>query len=151
MRKLAGILIVIMTFTLFTITGCSNKDVIRHNYTYKGENGLWTAEYKVNGTGTFAKKDGTLHYEGNSNNILTVTYKKEISKLSSIKHLEISYKSSASGGEITEDFDDGCPKKKTYTLKSNSTVAAIENKAEVIKVNVSIDGNTQTIELKNVQ
>lgn len=151
MRKLVGILIVIMIFTLFTITGCSNKDVIKHNYTYKGENELWTAEYKVNDTGAFTKKDGTLHYEGNSNNILTVTYKKEITQLSSIKHLEISYKSSVGGGKLAEDFDNGCPKKKTYTLKSNSTGGAIENKDEVIKVNVSIDGNTQTIELKNVQ
>lgn len=134
---------------LLTITGCSSKEVIKHNYTYKGENELWTAEYVMNGTGTFTKKDGTLHYESNSNKILTVTYKKDISQLSSVKHLEISYESSVGGGKKAEDYNDGPPKEKTYTIKSGGT-GAIENKDEVIKVNINIDGKIQTIELKNV-
>lgn len=143
MRKIAIILITIM---LFMVAGCSNKNVIKHNYTYKGENEFWTAQYKVNSTDTFTKKDDKLHYEGNSNDILTVTYKKNISDLSSVKHLEISYKSSAGYGSIGQNS----PRKKTYTMTSSSTTGgATENKDEIIKVTINLDGKIQTIELKN--
>ncbi|OAA90984.1 hypothetical protein [Clostridium coskatii] len=50
MRKIA---IILTTIMLFMVAGCSNKDVIKHNYTYKGENEFWTAQYKVDSTGTF--------------------------------------------------------------------------------------------------
>ncbi|MCM1991381.1 hypothetical protein KDK92_16730 [Oceanirhabdus seepicola] len=147
MRKTASILIVII---LLIVTGCSNKEVIKHNYTYKGENELWTVEYKVNGTVTFTEKNGKTECESNSNKILTVNYKKDLSELSSVKHLEISYESSAGGGKSNLDFNDNPPNEKTYTLKSGGT-GAIENKDEIIKVNITIDGKAQTIELKNVQ
>ncbi|AZV58499.1 hypothetical protein [Clostridium sp. AWRP] len=142
MKKVA---IILITILLPVFIGCSNKDVIKHNYTYKGENEFWTAQYKVNSTGTFTKKNDKLHYEGNSNGTLTVTYKKNISKLSSVKHLEISYKSSAGSGSIGQNS----PKKKTYTMTSSSTDGVIEDKDEVIKVTINLDGNIQTIELKN--
>jgi hypothetical protein len=139
-----------MAIMVLIFTGCSNKDVIEHDYTYKGESELWTAEYKVNGTGTFTKKDGTLEYDSDVDTILTVTYKKALSELSSVKNLEISYETSAGGGKLNENFDDIPPNKKTYTLKSGRSGGAIENKDEIIKVNISIDGKSQTLELKNV-
>ncbi|MHC6180186.1 hypothetical protein ACYUJ6_10085 [Clostridium sp. JNZ X4-2] len=148
MRKVTIILAAIM---LFMITGCSNNDVIKHSYTYKGENEFWAAQYKVNATGTFTKKNDKLHYEGNSNSTLTVTCKKNISELSSVKHLEISYKSSAGGEKITENYSDASPKEKTYTMSSSSTDGVIEDKDEVIKVTINLDGKIQTIELKNEQ
>ncbi|QXE21184.1 hypothetical protein B5S50_03540 [Clostridium sp. 001] len=130
---------------LFMVAGCSNKDVIKHNYTYKGENEFWTVQYKVNSIYTFTKKDDKLHYEGNSNDTFTVTYKKNISDLSSVKHLQISYKSSAGGGSIGQNS----PRKRTYTMTSSSTGGATEDKDEVIKVTINLDGKIQTIELKN--
>jgi len=136
---------------IFIIAGCSNKEVIRHNYTYKGENEFWTAEYKVNGTGTFTEKDNRTSYESKCSKVFTVTYKKDLSELSSVKHLEISYKSSAGGGKTTEDFDDSPPNEKTYILKKGGTGGAIENKDEVIEVTINLDGKIQTLELKNVQ
>lgn len=148
MRKTSIILIIIV---LCIVAGCSNKEVIKHNYTYKGENELWTAEYKVNSTGTFTEKDSNTDYESNSNITLTITYKKDLSQLSSVKHLEISYESSAGGGNLNLNFDDNPPNEKTYTLKSSSTGGAIENKDEIVKVNINLDGKTQVIELKNVQ
>lgn len=148
MRKATVILISIM---LFMIVGCSNQEVIKHNYTYKGENEFWIAEYKVNGTGTFTKKDNKTSYESKCSEVFTVTYKKDLSELSSLKHIEISYKSSARGGKITEDYDDGSSPQKTYTMNSGGTGGAIENKDEVIEVTINLDGNIQTIELKNEQ
>ncbi|WP_333886885.1 hypothetical protein [Clostridium sp.] len=142
MRKIAVILI---TMILFMAVGCSNKDIIKRHYIYKGENDVWIAKYSVDVTGTWDKKDNKLHYEGNSNDTLTVTYKKNVSQLSSAKHLKISYKSSVGSGSIEQDS----PKEKTYTMTSGSTTGIIEDKDEVIKVNVNLDGNIQTIELKN--
>ena len=136
---------------LFIIVGCSNKEVIKHNYTYKGENEFWTAEYKVNGTGAFTEKDNKTSYESKCSDVFTVTYKKDLSELSSVKNLEISYESSAGGGEITKDYDDGSSPQETYTMNSGSTNGAIENKDEVIKVIINLDGKIQTIDLKNEQ
>lgn len=134
------------------VTGCSNKEVIKHNYTYKGENELWIAEYKVNGRGTFTEKDGKSHYESDSVKKLTITYKKDLSELSSVKHLEISYDSSAGGGKLTSDFDNNNPlNKKTYIFKGGGKGTAIESKGETIKVYIDLDGKKKTIELKTVQ
>lgn len=147
MKKTTIILIAIL---LFLVAGCSNKEVLKHNYTYKGENELWIAEYKVNGT-MFTEKDGKIDYESKSNTTLTITYKKDLSELYSVKHLEISYKSSVGGGKLNINFNDNPPNKKTYTLKSSSTGGAIENKDELVKVSINLDGKIQIIELKNVQ
>jgi len=131
--------------------GCSDKEVIKHNYTYIGESELWTAEYKVNGTGTFAEKNGKTEHKSNSDSTLTVIYKKDLSELSSVQNLEVSYESSAGGGKLSIDFNGSPPDKKTYTLNSSSTGGAIENKDEIIEVNINIDGKIQIIELKNKQ
>ena len=135
--------------TLLIITGCSNKEVLEHNYIYKGENEFWTAEYKVDGTGIFTKNNGRTEYENHCDKGFTITYKKDISKLASVKHLEISYKSGVSGGNITEDYKDGLQAEKTYNMKSSSSGGAIENKDDVIEVSINLDGEIQTFELKN--
>jgi len=148
MRKAKIILIVLI---LFIITGCSNKEVIKHNYTYKGENEVWTAEYKVNGTGTFNKKDDKTYYQSNSSSTLTISYKKDLTELSQVKHMEISYESSAGASKLNLDFVDNPPNEKTYMLKSSSIGGAIESKDEIIYVKISVDGNTQAIQLKSVK
>lgn len=149
MRKTVSILIFIV---LLILTGCSNREVINHNYTYKGENEFWTVEYKVTGTGIFNERNNKTEYESNSSKTLTVSYRKNLSDLSSVKYLEISYESSAGGGKLTENFDKNHPiSEKTYMVKSSAIGGAIENKNEIIKVNINMDGKVETIELKNVQ
>ena len=136
---------------LLIVTGCSNKDVVNNNYIYKGENTFWAAEYKVNSTGIFMKKDGILNYDGSCNTILTITYKKNISELSSVKNLEISYASSARGEKLTSSFNKNNPlNKKTFTFKSDGKGKAIEGKNETIKEIINLDGKIETIVLKNV-
>ena len=93
-------LAILIIMLLLIITGCSKKEVIRRNYNYKGDNEFWAAEYKVKGTGTFTEKNSKTEYESNSYKVFTVIYKKDISQLYSVKHLEISYKSNAAGGKI---------------------------------------------------
>lgn len=141
-------MIIFICLILLTITGCSGKDVIKHHYIFKGENEYWTVVYEVNAKETFFKKDGTLHYDSKSNETFTVTYKKDLSDLTSNKNIEISYKSSVGGGKLTEKIDKVNPQK-TFTMKSGSMGGAIVNEDEVIEVNINIDGNSQTIGLKN--
>jgi hypothetical protein len=149
---LKRISIILLALILLTVSGCSKKDVVKHNYIFKGGNEFWSAEYEVNGTVTFTDKDGKLRAESKSNHILTVTYKKELSDLDSIKNLEISYESTAGGGKLAGEFNNDNPlDKKTFTMKSMSKGGAIENKDELIKVKINIDGYIQAFELKNEQ
>lgn len=139
---------IVIIMMLLVITGCSNKEVIKHNYFYKGENEFWTAEYKINGTGVFEENNGKTQYDSNCDKAFKITYKNDISQLYSVKHLEISYKSSVSGGNIVEDYEDGLHALKTYNITSSSSGGAIENENEVIEVKINLDGEIQTIELK---
>jgi len=145
MRKMVVILSTAML--LLIIIGCSNKKVIKYDYIYRGENESWTAEYKINGTATFTEKDNKTSYEDNGGKVLTVTYKGDISELSSVKHFEISYKGE---GLVYDIGDDDSLNQKTFTLESEG-LGAVEDKDEIIKVNINMDGQTQTIELKNEQ
>ncbi|WP_315067493.1 hypothetical protein [uncultured Clostridium sp.] len=137
-------IVILVTIILFLLGECSNQKVIRYDYTYKGENESWTAEYRVNGTSAFIEKDNKTSYEENGSIILTVTYKNDISDLSSVKHLEIACK----GRKEVYDLDDNDQlNQKTFILKS-SGVGAIGDKDEIIDVNINVNGKTQTIELK---
>lgn len=131
-----------------SVIGCSKKEVIKHNYVFTGENELWEAEYKVDATGTFTENGDNTEYTTSTENTLTVTYKKDITELASVKKLEISYQSSAGGGGIAADFNDNPPSEKTYVVRGSSKGGAIENREEVVKVNITLDGKTQVIEIK---
>ncbi len=146
MRKVNFIIISIL---LLTTIGCSNREVIRHHYVYTGENENWTAEYKVDGTGTFTKKDDKLEYKSNSEKKLTVTYKKDLSELSTVNHLEISYKSSAGAGKLTFDSEGDQINQKSFILSGASSGGAIEDSEETIITTITLDGKTEIIELKD--
>lgn len=86
------------------------------------------------------------------NKTLIVTYNKDISELSSVKHIEISYGDTVLKGKpLIEDYNNGSHARKTYTLKSHTTGSAIESGDDIIKVTINIDNQIQTIELKNEQ
>ena len=143
---------VMLLLTLMVIvTGCSTKETVEHHYTYHGEDELWSAEYKIDASVTFFKVDGVLNVDTYKECILTVAYKKDISDLSKVKHLIISYDSSTGGGSIDQQFDNEPPTDTIYTLKSNSTGSAIESENEVIQVTINIDDEVQTIELTNTK
>lgn len=82
MKKIISFMIIL---TILAMTGCSNKEVIKHDYTYKGENESWTAEYKVNGAAIFTKENNVTKCNTEDNNVFTASYKNDISELSSVK------------------------------------------------------------------
>lgn len=141
-------MIIFIILILLIVTGCSNKDVKKHHYIFKGENDNWTIVYEVNANETFFKKDGTLHYKNKSNATFTATCKKDSSDLASKKNIEISYKNSVGGGKLNEEIDQANPQK-TFSMQTSSTGGALVNEDELIEVNINIDGDVQTIELKN--
>lgn len=123
------------------------KDIYEHNYLFQGESEAWKAEYKVEGIVIFAEKDGKLEYESDSNGLLTVTYKGDLEELSNAKNMEISYKYSHGAGKQTSTLDNGV-KQKVFTI-SNQGGNVITNPDEVIQVTITIDDNSQTLELVN--
>lgn len=142
-----------MIIMLLTITGCS-KQVNNMNYTFKGENEFWAAEFQVKGTGTFSQNIfGQINFDSDLNKTLIVTYKKDISQLSSVKHLEISYDEGIflKDEPLIEDYNNGSHARKTYTLKSHTTGSSVETGDSIIKVTINIDNQIQTIDLNNEQ
>jgi hypothetical protein len=143
--------LMLIAAAIILFIGCSNKEVTSHNYIFKGESDLWTAEYKVDGTDSWSKVEGKLHYESEATKVLTVTYKGDVSELHSVKHLEITYDTGTGGGKLTEDHDSDAPlSQKVFTFRSGGKGQLIPDKDEVIKVTINLDGDVQTIELKNV-
>lgn len=120
-------------------------------YSYLGENEDWKVELKLQAQEVFYNKgsSGSLQYDNKVNKTFTATYKHDLSELSSIKNLVISYDSSVGSGSINEDYIDTPPTEKTFSFTSGGSGVAIQDKNEIIKANITIDGVTQTIELNN--
>lgn len=143
MKKISYILIALL---ILVASGCSKKEVTKNSYTYKGENEFWTAEYTTHGTATFEQEDGKLDVETESTYRLTVTYKKDLSDLSSVKKMEISYETAHSGGSLSTEYsDDERITTKTFTLLGGGSSMPTLN--DTIKVNINMDGNVQSLEL----
>ena len=124
------------------------------DYTFKGENEFWAAEFRVKGTGASSQNFfGKVNFDSDLNKTLIVTYKKDISQLSSVKHLEISYDEDLplKGEPLIEDYNNGSYARKTYIIKSHTTGSVVETGDFIIKVTINIDNQIQTIKLKNAQ
>jgi len=135
---------------IFIFVSCSKKDVTNYKYTYTGENEQWNVVYKVNESVTFTNEDNILDAETEAKNVLTITYKGNLTDLSSVKHTEISYECSTEGGKRVEDYSEGeSISSKTFTLISGGKNGALHSGDEIITVTINIDGDTQTLELKN--
>ncbi len=155
--KLKKLYIFFMCIMLLSITGCSyKKEIVNLNYTFNGENEFWSAEFQVKGTGISRQNlFGQINFDSNLAKTLIVTYKKDISKLSSVKYLEISYYEEDNpllkGKMLIEDYNNGSHARKAYTLNSHTTGSAVETGNSIIIVTINIDNKIQTFKLKNEQ
>lgn len=151
MKKVCLIFGIIMLILLILIVG-TKKDVTKYNYTYKGENELWSVEYKVNCTVKSTYKDGELDIESASTNVLIVTYRGELSDLSSVRHMEIAYESGTHSGKKVSDYEVGDSiSSNIFTMKSGGRNNAIPIENDIVRVTINIDGDTKTLVLKNNQ
>ncbi|MCF6092469.1 hypothetical protein L1765_00490 [Microaerobacter geothermalis] len=102
--------------------------------TFKGEGENWKAEYQVSGYKSFFERE------------LTITYKGELSEISSVKKLEFSYDNSISSGNSEINFIMS-PDKKEFSHRSSSS-GPVESYNETTKVTIKWNGITETIFLK---
>jgi hypothetical protein len=144
-KKLAiviGMLIIIPCFAIGISRSNSNKlkqDFI--NYTFKGENEHWTVSYNVK---TYTYDNIGKNY---ANYKLSIIFKGNISKLSKSKKLTYSYESSAGNGGTTLLIDNLSDEElKIFESGSRNIV---ENEDEIINVSINVDGDNETIKLKN--
>ncbi len=146
MKKIYIIMIVLL---ILTAAGCTKKDVTKYNYTYKGENDSWSAVYQTAGTVTFTEKKGKLDKERESNEELLLTYKGELTDLSSVRHMEILYETSTGKEKRVTDYETGeSIQSKTFSLKSSGKGSAIPIENDIIKVTITLDDDVQSFELK---
>ena len=137
---------------ILIVSGCTNREVIEHHYTYFGENDLWSAEYKLDSTVTVSKHSDKINSASNRDSVMTITYKKELSDLKKIKDMTISYEYAGGSSAQSYHYDDGAsPANNKFILKSSDTGSVIENEDESILVTINIDGEIQTIELMNTK
>ena len=148
MKKTAVVLLLTM---LILLSGCSHKETTKYNYLYKGESELWTGECSIIGTGTWTKENNSLNYDNDIKQVITVTYKNDVSELSNVHNLKIEYEVGSSGGSINENYDSSNPlMKKIFTFQSGGKGVSVPLKDTVIKVKVIIDNDEQTLELKYI-
>lgn len=150
MKKTSFLVLGTLLIMIF-ISGCSNKN--SNSLTFKGESEDWTAEYKVDNIDISINKDGNNVYTADKT--LTVTYKNDLTDLSKVKMWEISYevdRLSRSGAQSETRNDNGSPiSNKTFVISIGGSIPdyIIEDKDDVIKVSVNIDGKVQNLELKS--
>lgn len=149
------ILIHILSLMMILVVGCSKKEVnenYENNVTFRGENDRWEAEFIYKETVTLNDKDDNTDVTTKDNELLTVTYKGELTDLSNVKHLETSYESDIDSGRLVKDYDEGeSISTKTFTIPSSGSGSPIIDENAVIKVTINLDGEEETIELKNAK
>lgn len=128
--------------------GPSVSDIVEHHYVFKGESEHWTGEYAVDYRGEFYYKDGTLCYDSNTDTKGSVTYKSELSDLASVKKIIVSYETPSGNGSITTVYDKP-PGEKTFNFGGGSDNGSLLFTSEdVITITITVDGKTETMELK---
>ncbi|MDF2485258.1 MAG: hypothetical protein K0R46_1426 [Herbinix sp.] len=143
-------MILSLLFILLLLTGCSNKDVVRHYYNYQGENESWKAEYIVNAKVTFTENKGVLSVDSESEEIFILTYQGELSDLSSVRLFEFGYESPVEAGNRSEEYTTEHPiDTKIFKIRSGGKGGALPNEDTVYTVTVNMDGVKQSFELQS--
>jgi hypothetical protein len=139
----AFIFLLIICILIFG-TGCVSNNIVIKDYNLKGENNYWITEYKGHSKGEFYKEKGILKYKEKSDGMFTLTYKGELSELTSIR--EIGYKFANCCVKTTSEQ---APDKKVF--KWNQGLSATADESYIKKVEVIIDGKIETIEMKSIK
>ncbi len=156
MKKLIALLLLFLILfssacaadgTQSTVNG--NDDYIENHFVFKGESESWSGEMKVDSTLQFYEKDGVLGCDTNEKHKLTVTYKGDVSDLSSVKQLKIDFDAGPSSGSLEEEHVDDPITQKTFVMQGGGSGTALIQKDKIVTVTVTIDGKTESFEMKN--
>ncbi len=141
----------ICIISMLMLTGCNkDKDETKYSYTFRDENDLWEAEYKVEGSITFfTNEKGSLDVDSQGKHALIVAYKGKLQDLKPVRHVKISYQGAFAGGSEETQYGEGEHiNSKVFKLTGGGSGGARPPEDDVIKVTIQIDdGETQTLEL----
>ncbi len=142
--KFKGLLPILVICILTFETSCSNNNIVKQDFNLIGENNNWIVEYKGHSEGEFYKVMGKLNYREKSDGNLTLTYKGELSDLTSVR--EIRYEFANGGGTITSDH---APDRKIFRF--NQGLSAVTDVNTTKTVDIIIDGKKETADLKSIE
>jgi hypothetical protein len=149
---LKRLIVMVVILLLLSFAGCGKKEDGNKYNIFIGENELWSAKYELTGSENYTEKEnGNLSDDSWTDRKLTVEYKGELSDLSKVNSLEISYTSKLGGGKLTGNYEGEGPSTKIFTLESGGNVYYEPDKDDVIQVEINIDGEIQNLELKLVE
>lgn len=122
MKKIMIMFLLLAAFT----TGCSYKVTSSSSQELQGENENWNVEYKINFTADYPQEDGKMYAHHMERGTMIITYKKHLSYLAAVKHMEIFYKDSfGNGGNRSDDFDSP-PTKKQFQFRGGASATTYE-------------------------
>ena len=136
---------------LLLIVSCvnnSNKEFIRHDYTFKGQSGKWSAELRVLATEVFTERNDRLTYSCVSQETFTLSYKAKVSDLSAVKKLVYSYEGVSGGSTLVFNTP---PTQTVFRSKTSSRGGAFERQDSIIQVKVEVDEVLTKFQLTNMR
>lgn len=122
----AFILVLFLLLIGMLLMGCGHDVSSERSYLLRGENEEWAVDYQITFTTTFPEENGKKYAKKSKSNSITVTYKKDITELSDIKNMKISYKDSfGSGGSEEQNYDEPL-EEKVFRLGGGSSSSKSE-------------------------
>lgn len=145
------IIALVLILLICTLLGDANPNFTRNRFTYVGESPSWRAVFAADETGVFTENEKGLSYQSRSNDLLTVTYKKDPAGLSSIRSIWIDYKpeSGSFSGYLSEDYSDGPGAQKIYRLGIGGGGGSLLKENAVIIVTIATDSAVEMMQLRN--
>jgi hypothetical protein len=147
MLKKSPLIIVVAILIVLSCINNNNKELIRHNYTFKGQSGKWSAELKVLATEIFTDKNNKLTYLCESKETFTLIFNGKVSDLADVKKIGYSYEGITGGAKSTFIYDTP-PTQTVFRSKASSRGGAFERQSSIIQVNVEVDGVLTAFQLK---
>ncbi|WP_143314777.1 hypothetical protein [Clostridium sp. HBUAS56017] len=129
---------IILILFLLIITGCSPQNNNKKEYKYEGKNSNWQVQFTESLNGI---KDERA---------LTFTYKGDLSDLKAHKNLKYSYKTNTNHGSGDIDLGDSVNTKTFEHKVSGEGQSTNIIESDSVTVNISLDENSETIDLKIV-
>jgi hypothetical protein len=168
-------IVLLILFLAVITSGCSYDITAGNSQELQGENENWTVDYTIKFTTIYHHSDEKVYAESMKKKKITVTYKKDLSGLFSVRHMETSYQDSFGGkGKTTEEYD-APPTDKQFQVGSSASattheasgLATPENLQKFIMiysgpcyemranasaaVTITTDGKTETVALLPVE
>jgi hypothetical protein len=137
----------IAVIIMASLAGCSEKNKAEEvHYIYQGESANWIGEIKIDGSISSTTQNGKNIYQTPYQLLITLNYTGDPSEIDSSELVNYSYALGSIKGSETIDFE------KTINSKHKRQQGLMKiNPDEIATITITIEDNTETIQLKNTQ